>query len=93
MVLPAPDLENEISNSVNKLQKLYPGELDAKKYLYFPHGKYAFAAKHTFHGKNKKQIGRCSSQVIFGLQLKFKSRTSLRMWIPYKRSKWRYCWA
>ncbi|KAG1881598.1 hypothetical protein C8R48DRAFT_783737 [Suillus tomentosus] len=57
MVLPAPDLENEISNSVDKLQKLYPGELDAKKHLYLPHGKYAFAAKHTFHGKNKKQIG------------------------------------
>jgi hypothetical protein len=57
MVLPAPDLENEISNSVDKLQKLYPGKFDAKKHLYLPHGKYAFAAKHTFHGKNKKQIG------------------------------------
>lgn len=60
MVPPAPDLENEISNSVDKLQKLYPGELDAKKHLYLPHGKYAFAAKHTFHGKNKKQIGHLS---------------------------------
>lgn len=60
MVLPAPDLENEISNSVDKLQKLYPGKFDAKKHLYLPHGKYAFAAKHTFHGKNKKQIGHLS---------------------------------
>ncbi|KAG2072584.1 hypothetical protein BDR04DRAFT_1096180 [Suillus decipiens] len=60
MVLPVPDLEDEISNSLDKLQKLYPGEFDAKKHLYLPHGKYAFAAKHTFHGKNKKQIGHLS---------------------------------
>ncbi|KAG1864265.1 hypothetical protein DFJ58DRAFT_773329 [Suillus subalutaceus] len=52
MVLPAPGLENEISNSVDKLQKLNTYTL--------PHGKYAFAAKHTFHGKNKKQIGHLS---------------------------------
>lgn len=62
MVLPAPDLENEILKLVDKLQKLYPGELDAKKHLYLPHGKYAFAAKHTFHGKNKKQIGHLSGR-------------------------------
>lgn len=55
-------LENEIANSVDKLQKLYPSEFDAKKHLYLPHGKYAFAAKHTFHGKNKKQIGHLSGR-------------------------------
>lgn len=93
MVLPAPDLENEISNSVDKLQKLYPGKFDAKKHLYLPHGKYAFAAKHTFHGKNKKQIGGWPSQLTFDLQLKFQSRPCLRVWIPYKRPKWLYCWA
>lgn len=60
MVLPAPDLENDILNLYDKLQKLYPGDFDAKKHLYLPHGKYAFAAKHTFHGKNKKQIGHLS---------------------------------
>lgn len=57
MALP---LEDEILNSLDKLQKLYPGEFDAKKHLYLPHGKYAFAARHTFHGKNKKQIGHLS---------------------------------
>ncbi|KAG2154782.1 hypothetical protein DEU56DRAFT_770301 [Suillus clintonianus] len=57
MVLPAPDIKNDIANSVDNLQKLYPGEFDAKKHLYLPHGKYAFAAEHKFQGKNKKQIG------------------------------------
>ncbi|KAG1749933.1 uncharacterized protein EDB91DRAFT_1110458 [Suillus paluster] len=57
MVLPPSDLENDIANSVDKLQRLYPDTFDAKRYLYLPHGKYAFAAEHTFQGKNKKQLG------------------------------------
>ncbi|KAG0708803.1 hypothetical protein DFH29DRAFT_341253 [Suillus ampliporus] len=57
MVLPPSDLENDIANSVDKLQKLYPDKFDAKRYLYLPRGKYAFAAEHTFQGKKKKQLG------------------------------------
>jgi len=61
MTLPTPDLQNELASSMDKLQKLYPDTFDTKKYLYLPHGKYAFAAEHTFQWKGKKELRVCSS--------------------------------
>lgn len=61
MTLSAPNFQDELANSVEKLQKLYPDTFDTKKYLYLPHGKYAFAAEHTFQWKGKKELRGCSS--------------------------------
>lgn len=63
MAIPASDIQNEIAYAMDTLQKLYPDTFDTKKYLYLPHGKYAFAAEYTFQGRSRKEIRGCFWQL------------------------------